>query len=360
MNCPQCGAVLEGNNATCPQCEASKVQVDASQEVVAPETPQTNTPPASSGLPIQSEQQAQPAAPSGQPVMPAQPNLNQEKKSKKARNIIIGVVVAVLVLAAVVVGVVVMGEAAKANSYDNGVALMQGGEYAKAEDVFKELDDYEDSKQLVSYCQDAQDYEAAMTLKEAGDYEGAKTAFTKLYDFEDSQEQVKTCQYTLAEGLIEEGRNEAAYNAFMEIQEFNDSLERAEACIVAFPATSEINRNGDFIGYDGILTIDSDDASSPTYIKIYSGDAVVSIIALQPQDKISLDFPAGDYVIKLATGENWFGEEDLFGEAGYYGGGNPLDTGSTDLAIDRGYEHFLSIYDTTSLFNLGGGNASSF
>lgn len=375
MNCPQCGATLEEGNSRCSQCGASVAQETAAQENTASEAAQSTTPPPPSGFPAPP---AQPAAPSGQPVVPAQPVASSQpaapgqpgvpgqyeqapkKDSKKVRNIIIGIVAAVLVIIAIVVGVFAIGEATKANNYDSGITLMQSGEYAEAEDLFRELDDYKDSKELLGYCKEAQQYESAMALKEAGDFEGAKAAFTKLYDFEDSQEQVQACQYALADILLEEGKREEAYNAFLEISGFEDSLERAEACVLPFPETGEVSRNEGFFGSDGILTIDSDDASTPTYIKIYSLDnTLVSAITLRPQEKLSLDFPAGDYVVKLASGERWFGDEDLFGAEGYYGGNGLLDTGAMDLTIQRNYEHFLSIYDTTT-FGFGGGDASSF
>ena len=57
----------------------------------------------------------------------------------------------------------------------------------------------------------------------------------------------------------------------------------------------------------------------PTYIKVYTdSDELVSCVFLHTSAAVDIKLPSGTYRFKTATGEYWYGEEQLFGDEGYY------------------------------------------
>lgn len=54
------------------------------------------------------------------------------------------------------------------------------------------------------------------------------------------------------------------------------------------------------------------------YIKVYCGSDLVSCFLLPAGANVSIYVPAGAYSLKQSHGEHWFGDNDLFGNDGYY------------------------------------------
>ena len=83
------------------------------------------------------------------------------------------------------------------SDYKKAQELFEAGEYEAAEQLFDQLGDYEDSKDMVEKCK----YSAACELKETGDYEDVAAAFEKLGDYEDAPALKLECEYQIAEGM---------------------------------------------------------------------------------------------------------------------------------------------------------------
>ena len=98
--------------------------------------------------------------------------------AKKKRNTIIGILMAVFVIAIVLVvtKVIVPG-----NRYRDAVALQQAGKYEEAITAFEELNGYSDSVTQISETK----YLKARLLLEKGDYSGAEAIFVRIKGYKD-------------------------------------------------------------------------------------------------------------------------------------------------------------------------------
>ena len=116
-------------------------------------------------------------------------------ESKPAPKKLGKVVWAAVVAVAVVLGGILWGTVLKpGNDYKKAQALMEAGQYEKAEAAFEALGDYRDSAEQVQEAQQAQKpgaYQQADTLMKFGQYPGAAIAFSKLGDYRDSAQRAK-------------------------------------------------------------------------------------------------------------------------------------------------------------------------
>jgi tetratricopeptide (TPR) repeat protein len=286
------------------------------------------------------------------------PDLSKSKKSKKGLFIALGAALLVVLL---VVGGFVGFNIYRSSNYDNAVALFESAEYQQAYDAFDKLGDYKDALWFKDLAQQWLDYEAARALLDAEDFEGAKRAFEALAGFEDSTNLALLCQqnidylaavdsydkgdfdsalttfgalasagfsdasdwkdktsYALAAKLYDEGDFYGAFKAFKALGSYEDSSARMEQCTTSYPNTGEHYHNGDYVSSASAIAIDGGNASYAAYFKIYSGGTLVSTIFLNAGGSCTIEVPPGDYSIKEATGDYWFGEEIMFGDEGYY------------------------------------------
>lgn len=92
--------------------------------------------------------------------------------------------------------------ACDSGDYKKATELYDSGSYAEARTMFAELENYQDSSEMVKAC----NYAAAESLFEDSDYDGAAAAFAELGDYEDSTEMVTECYFSLAKQDIEDGK----------------------------------------------------------------------------------------------------------------------------------------------------------
>lgn len=92
--------------------------------------------------------------------------------------------------------------ACDSSDYKKAMELYESGSYAEARTMFAELENYQDSSEMVKAC----NYAAAKSLFEDSDYDGAAAAFAELGDYEDSTEMVTECYFSLAKQDIEDGK----------------------------------------------------------------------------------------------------------------------------------------------------------
>jgi tetratricopeptide (TPR) repeat protein len=300
-----------------------------------------------------------------------------KKKSKKKIFIIIGAIVLVILI---VVGVIIGINVYRSNTYDNAVEALYAGEYEQARDAFEGLGDYKEAAALMTlaqqgldyeaatafldagdyeaalsvfrrlgsygnsvtmatFCENTIDYEAATALLDAGDYEAALSVFIALGSFEDSASLATLCENKVAYAAAEQKYNEkdyyGAYQAFEALGSYEDAAERMQQCTTPYPSTGEIYHNGSYVSSSSAIVIDGGNASYAGYYKVYSGSDLVSTIFLNPGGKCSIDVPSGNYTIKEASGDVWFGEEIMFGDDGYY----------EVMLFDEGNDYFLLEYN---------------
>ena len=100
--------------------------------------------------------------------------------------------------------------------YREAVNLYNAQEYEAAGELFYELGDYEDSKQLYTRCQ----YWIAVELMEKGIYTEALPRFLKLGDYEDSQARAMECKYQRAIAAFDSGNLNEAETFFLDAPDY--------------------------------------------------------------------------------------------------------------------------------------------
>jgi tetratricopeptide (TPR) repeat protein len=283
---------------------------------------------------------------------------NKPRKQKKTLFIVLGVI---LLLVLLVVGGFVGFNIYRSNVYDEALTAFNAQRYQQAYDSLKDLGDYRDAPALMARAQQGIDYEDARVLLDAEDYEGALRAFSALGDYQDAAAMARFCQntldfrsavsdfeagsyetareafsalaaagfsdaeewqdktdYALAELKYDAGDYYGAYKDFEALGSYEDAAERMQQCTTAYPGTGELYHNDAYVSSASSIGIDGTNASYASYYKIYSGSELVSTIFLNAGGECTVDVPPGSYTIKEATGEAWFGEEIMFGDAGHY------------------------------------------
>ena len=142
--------------------------------------------------------------------------------AKKKRNIVLGTMGAVMVIAAVLVIklVIIPGK-----NYRNAVSLQQAGKYEEAISAFEALNGYSDSARQIEVCRESikdRDYKAAIAMQQAGKYEEAITAFEALNGYSDSTKQIMETEYLKAKDLAAKGDYTGAVSIFEGIKGYKD------------------------------------------------------------------------------------------------------------------------------------------
>ena len=241
-----------------------------------------------------------------------------------------------------------------AMDYNDALELMNSEKNEDALEIFTSLGDYKFSKNHAAECQNRISYYAAVYMMELHNYSEALTAFKSLGEFRQSNEYIIECEnqihYAEAIALYEQGDFYAAYCSFNSLADFSDSNQYTVLCIQNPPETSEIYRNDQYISRSVSLDIfgPANDEGILTLIKVYTqDDELVSVVFINGDDKINIKLPSGSYSIKRASGYMWFGENDMFGDEGYY---------LKLLFTDNDYIRLSSNYVYTLRFSVTNGN----
>lgn len=102
-------------------------------------------------------------------------------KAKKTRIILASAVTLLIALVLIITKVII-----PANNYKNATALLNGGEYAKAEEAFIALKDYKDAQTMVLECR----YQYALQLLRNGEHDSAYKVLKNLGDYPDAAESI--------------------------------------------------------------------------------------------------------------------------------------------------------------------------
>jgi hypothetical protein len=334
----------------------------------------------------------QPVPPHGEPT---------KKKNRKPLIIAASALLVIVLGVGGFFGVSAIIEGQRSEAYAAAITLMQKEDYASALTEFEKLGDYKSSYYYVDYCTQGVAYQDAGVLLLNKDYEAARKGFSDLGSFLDAENQVKICDawiafeeaqdltdagnfekasvvsadfssvyeikstpeftqwsnknnYGLADLRLSAGQFANAYTLFTSLGSYSDSAARAQGCIQPLPANGELYHNDGFRSSSTDLTFDASSNTSPNYIKIYSGDTLVSTIFVHPGATATIQLPAGDYLFKDAVGNNWFGEgaDNMFGKDGRYG--VMLFDGSNEVTHLDG-----NMIYTITLYGVADGNVGS-
>jgi len=284
MFCRTCGTKLSDNALFCPSCgtkvreEALNTQPVQPADQAAPAQPAAE--PVESVMPEQNAQaieptvvvtpeptpqaEAAPQAETGQysyvqsdaPAQPEQPAAYQTDASyapdgpatyyaapgtdpaaqsapqkKKKLPLILGIcLAAVVLLLAILIPVLVHNS--RQTKYNEGIALLENGQYAEAEAVFANLGRFEDSKDMLSYAQDGAKYRDALALMESGNFADAETMFAGISGFADADAYADECKkaqsYEKGLQLYDSGDYQGALDAFDAAGDYSNARSQAD------------------------------------------------------------------------------------------------------------------------------------
>lgn len=232
--CPVCGKRidLEGGAAAPPAESAAETTVPAVLEADAA-TPEATI--------------AEPTKPIGQSPEPTKPL--RPAKNRKRWMIPAAVTLGIALCVCLALLLVHNG---KQRRYNEGVTLLEQGQYAGAQAIFTELGGFDDSAMMANYSETMADYAAATALYDAGDYRNAQSAFLALGAFRDAPERAKDCEnelnYQSADQQMLDGDWKQAMEAFLAMGEFRDASARAAECDrqIRTKEANELYAMGDF------------------------------------------------------------------------------------------------------------------
>lgn len=115
----------------------------------------------------------------------------------------------------------------KKPAYNDAMTLYENGKYAEAAAKFRELDDYENSIDMVRAC----DYQTAIELYNSESYDKAQAIFVSLDNYENSAEMVKACMYKNALVLYKASSFADAYSIFAELGDYEQSENYVAKCV---------------------------------------------------------------------------------------------------------------------------------
>ena len=281
-----------------------------------------------------------------------------EEKPKKRK----GLLIAGLIIALAVLLILVVPRFLKRSKYKKAVQFMNNEQYAEAEELFSQLDLFEDAQERLDFCRKYLQYETAQRYLEDKNYEDAYNEFEALGEFKDARDQAEYCEnvmdYNRAEELFKaEKYDEAkelytdlpsedfpeaneryhycvnkinyrqadkdyknkkyynAYQAFTNLGSFEDAKARAEQCIQSFPVSGETYHNKDHQSKEvSLIIVPPSNDGNQNYIKIYTDkNLLISCITIKQGEQAKVFLAPGNYRIKTAYGseKSWFGEKDM-------------------------------------------------
>ena len=129
---------------------------------------------------------------------------------------------------------------------------------------------------------------------------------------------------------------------------YGDYEERMAACEQPWPESGELWHNSEVYGQDMYLDfqVNSYDESEGMCFEVYTEDGVLASVLFQTgTGMVTTKLPGGNYRIKDATGETWYGRKDAFGRDGHYEymSFDEIDSDEYLTQLDSGYEYTITI-----------------
>ena len=167
-------------------------------------------------------------------------------------------------------------------------------------------------------------YAEAEELYQSGKYDEAKTKFTELGDYMDAAQRAENCDatkaekqsaYDEAEQLFNEKKFYQALKKFEEARPYLDATDRISDCYQETPESGTLKTS---TGSGATLTAKAPKGVRNFYLKFYQDNRLVGTVFIRSGESADLSLPTGKTKVNMATGTQWFGETDLFGENGMY------------------------------------------
>ncbi|MCI8714143.1 MAG: hypothetical protein HFH23_18335 [Ruminococcus sp.] len=135
-----------------------------------------------------------------------------KKQIDKKKIGIIGAICAVIIIA-----LIAFLGTKDLRAYNSAKKLLENGNYQEAQKIFKELDDYKDSKEQVYEC----DYQRALSLIKEEKYSESLEIFTSSLktEYKDSEEQKNLCIYEIAKQDLDAKNYIEAETSFKELSD---------------------------------------------------------------------------------------------------------------------------------------------
>lgn len=246
---------LFGAGAASPQTERT-VAMPPQDEPPAP--PDTAEEPIDTAAAVMTDEQTAPHGEAQtadtQPPAPAKP----KKPLSKAKLFLIGGIALAVILAAVLIPVLLHN--AKQSRYNEGVTLIENGEYAAAAEILQSLGSFDDAPEMAEYAKKGLAYADAKALMDAGSFAEAKELFEQAGGFKDAAEMAAQCRSALAyeEGqkLYAAGDYERAREAFSSAGDYKDARAMTEKCGAQadYAKALELMENGDYAAAAELLS----------------------------------------------------------------------------------------------------------
>ncbi len=142
--------------------------------------------------------------------------------------------------------------------YWEAIALEESGEYQKAIESFKRIQDYKDSRKHITACDNAimeGIYREAIALEEGGEYQRALEAFKRIQDYKDSRAHMIVCEnepiYLEALTLEEKEEFQKAVAKLTGIKGYKDCEERIKKIYRRLYRKAGSKKAGDYPLYGG-------------------------------------------------------------------------------------------------------------
>lgn len=205
IKCPNCGKEISDKANACPAC-GEKIEVTIKSDDMLTDNTNSTSETALDNTDSMSSETI------GDKIF--------EEKTKKKKGPIIGIIVAIVIIASCVGGYLYYAKVIKpANEYKEAENLLSEKKYADAQQRFKSLGDYKDSSEKIIEC----DYASASDALEAGNYDLAKSEFNRISDYKDASDKAKECDYQKALDFYNDGDYDNAIDLFSTIFDYSDS-----------------------------------------------------------------------------------------------------------------------------------------
>jgi len=175
--------------------------------------------------------------------------------------------------------------------------------------------------------------EAIALLEEIGSFEDASTKLTEV------KAQYKELEdtYAAAEAYYKNGEYYKAMAAWQKISKYKDSAEKAKTCEQTMPSNGSMKKGSGSIS----LKINAPSGMS-VLVRVYNskGDVAAQVF-IRAGKNATVKLGAGTYTMKVAYGNKWYGDKDLFGGTGIY---LQLKNGSSpNFTLKKNYRYTLTL-----------------
>ena len=157
--------------------------------------------------------------------------MERQKRDKRAAIIFLSIIGAILLIC---ISAAIISAVNQSLRYDEGVELMDLGNYEEALVIFEDLSGYEDSDSKAQECT----YNVAVKLMDAEEYDKAISKFKSIRDYSDSDSKITECNngktYKEALSLMNNGSYKYAIVKFSSIDTYQDSKTKIKECQNAY------------------------------------------------------------------------------------------------------------------------------